>query len=527
MTKLTSLSKVLLGLILGGAIVAAIHTYRDHLIAFLDRNAPVQGKTPAATAPSAPLPERKAGQVVVALCEWPGHMPLVIGNGGLTTAAGSVAAQEGLDLQITFIDDPVKKHKALQDGAIDAVWSTVDEMPIVMGSYRAARVDVKAFMQIDWSRGGDACVASAEVKSVDDLVGRKSAMLMFSPPHTVFEFMITNSRLTPEQVAQVRKNISFSMDDFTFARKLFTEKKVDVACVWEPDVSLAIMSRPGARRLFSSADASGLVADVLLARDEFLEKKPVVAEKIARVWFAGVKKAEADRAAAARFVSTVVPRFRDELGRDPTLRSFDWVKWTDLGDNVGFFGLDGKSVALDRVYNHADSIWISYPEANIRDRFAPVTLRDDRIVRRLWDAAGHKAPAVSEKYQEGVALTGTALFTKAISINFAASSADLNADAMAAINSQLLPQLEIAKGMYIRVEGNTDSMGRETSNVRLSEKRARAIADYLVSRGISRSRIVARGNGSSRPIASNKSPEGRAQNRRTDVLFIPSKRGAS
>ena len=80
--------------------------------------------------------------------------------------------------------------------------------------------------------------------------------------------------------------------------------------------------------------------------------------------------------------------------------------------------------------------------------------------------------------------------------------------------------------MYIRVEGNTDSLGRESSNLRLSEMRARAIADYLVSRGVSRGRIVARGNGSSRPIGSNKSAEGRALNRRTDVLFIPAKRGA-
>ena len=90
--------------------------------------------------------------------------------------------------------------------------------------------------------------------------------MSFSPDHTVFEFMIVNSRLTREQVARVRRDTSFSMDDFTYGRKLFTEGKVDVACLWEPDVTLALAGRSGAHRLFSTADATELVADVLLAR---------------------------------------------------------------------------------------------------------------------------------------------------------------------------------------------------------------------------------------------------------------------
>ena len=58
-------------------------------------------------------------------------------------------------------------------------------------------------------------------------------------------------------------------------------------------------------------------------------------------------------------------------------------------------------------------------------------------------------------------------------------------------------------------------------NQKLSERRAQAIADYLVSRGVDARRIVARGNGASKPVASNKTPEGRARNRRTEILFIP------
>ncbi|MEM9492191.1 MAG: ABC transporter substrate-binding protein, partial [Myxococcota bacterium] len=238
----------------------------------------------------------------IALSEWPGHMAMIVGNGGLTTQPGSPADQAGIKLEIVFIEDPVKKNAALQNGSVDFVWQVVDEMPINMGGYKQAGVDVRAFLQLDWSRGGDACVASKEVQSVEDILGRKSAMMMFSPDHTVFEFMINNSRLTPEQIQKVRDDTSFSMDDFTYGRVLFVQGKVDVACLWEPDVTLALEGRPGSRRLFSTADATELIADVLLARKELLTQQPEIAEKVAKVWFAGVDKAEADRQAAARLV---------------------------------------------------------------------------------------------------------------------------------------------------------------------------------------------------------------------------------
>ena len=57
----------------------------------------------------------------------------------------------------------------------------------------------------------------------------------------------------------------------------------------------------------------------------------------------------------------------------------------------------------------------------------------------------------------------------------------------------------MAGGMYVRVEGNTDNLGDDTWNQGLSERRAQAIVDYLVSRGIDRRRMVARGNGSHQP----------------------------
>jgi NitT/TauT family transport system substrate-binding protein len=528
MEKFTPLSKLLITLVLAGSGLTAFRTYGKHWKAIAAEPATAPSAAPVAPAPSAlpiaakpsplgPLPNRR---VRVALSQWPGHMALLLAAGGLTTQKGSPADELGLDLEITFIEDAPSKNRALERGEVDFVWQTVDELPISLGGYKAAGFEPKAFLQIDWSRGGDACVSSAEVQTVEDILGKRSAMLLFSPDHTVFEFMITNSRLTSEQVAAVRKATQFSPDDFTFARTLFTQGKIDVACLWEPDVTLALAGRKGAHRLFSTADATELVADVLLTSKRLLDEHPDVAEKVAKAWFAAVAEAERDRPAAARLIATAASRFRDELGYEQTLAALSWAKWTDLRDNARFFGLDGSAPAFDRVYNQADGIWINYPQAEIKDRFAPVVLRDDRIVKRIWESAGRPAPTQAAAGEPERARSGKPVFTKSLSINFATASSRLMPETIATINQQVLLQLEMAGGMAVRIEGNTDNVGDPDENQTLSEQRAKAIVEYLAARGIASTRMVARGNGQRNPIATNASAEGRAMNRRTDILFI-------
>src|SRR6059036_2623110 len=67
------------------------------------------------------------------------------------------------------------------------------------------------------------------------------------------------------------------------------------------------------------------------------------------------------------------------------------------------------------------------------------------------------------------------------------------------------------------VEGHTDSIGSDAYNQRLSERRANAVGDYMIARGIEAQRITTKGWGESKPIASNKTKEGRAQNRRVEI----------
>jgi outer membrane protein OmpA-like peptidoglycan-associated protein len=73
----------------------------------------------------------------------------------------------------------------------------------------------------------------------------------------------------------------------------------------------------------------------------------------------------------------------------------------------------------------------------------------------------------------------------------------------------------------IDVVGHTDSTGTEAYNQSLSERRARAVADYLVAQGVQSVRLATRGYGETQPIASNETPEGRALNRRVELKIVP------
>ncbi|BBC71380.1 membrane protein [Altererythrobacter sp. B11] len=73
----------------------------------------------------------------------------------------------------------------------------------------------------------------------------------------------------------------------------------------------------------------------------------------------------------------------------------------------------------------------------------------------------------------------------------------------------------------IDVMGHTDSTGSDSYNLDLSRRRAESVANYLVSRGVSRARIETVGYGEQYPVASNDTPEGRAQNRRVEIRITP------
>ena len=105
-------------------------------------------------------------------------------------------------------------------------------------------------------------------------------------------------------------------------------------------------------------------------------------------------------------------------------------------------------------------------------------------------------------------------------VTFATDSSNISAEFYPVLDSVALVINEFEK-TYIDINGHTDSTGAESYNQTLSEARASSVARYLESQQVVPQRIVTRGMGESQPIADNDTPEGRALNRRVEIVLTP------
>jgi outer membrane protein OmpA-like peptidoglycan-associated protein len=81
--------------------------------------------------------------------------------------------------------------------------------------------------------------------------------------------------------------------------------------------------------------------------------------------------------------------------------------------------------------------------------------------------------------------------------------------------------LNVYNQTVIEVAGHTDSVGSDAYNQKLSVDRANSVAAYLSGRGVGMQRMIVTGAGETRPIASNDTEAGRAQNRRVEITIVP------
>ena len=128
--------------------------------------------------------------------------------------------------------------------------------------------------------------------------------------------------------------------------------------------------------------------------------------------------------------------------------------------------------------------------------------------------------AVVETINEGEALKVT--FDSGIL--FATNSSTVSAASKSALRN-LATSLNANPDTDIKIVGHTDSTGKVDYNQTLSEKRAKSVYDYLMEdQGISSTRMTFEGKGIHEPVADNATPEGRAKNRRVEILILPNQR---
>jgi outer membrane protein OmpA-like peptidoglycan-associated protein len=124
--------------------------------------------------------------------------------------------------------------------------------------------------------------------------------------------------------------------------------------------------------------------------------------------------------------------------------------------------------------------------------------------------------ATVERVGEGILVT----FPSGILFDF--DSSTLRAEARSNLTELATSLADMREDVELLVAGHTDAVGTDDYNLALSQRRAKAAADYLLSRGMPASRINTSGLGESEPVASNDTAEGRQQNRRVEIAIYAS-----
>jgi NitT/TauT family transport system substrate-binding protein len=474
-----------------------------------DRKTPVSGVAPANIGPG-----KLGRKLVVGINTWAGHAPGIVSNGGLDPG-GIYKSKYNLDVQFVLIEDPAAKLSAFLKGDIDVMWDTVDSWSREASTIAEQNFQAKAIIQQDWSRGGDGIVSLKTINSIEDLKGKTIATTRYTPSHWLLLYMLAQSGLTAEDKKAIEKNLVF-VAEAPQAANAFKAKKVDAAVTWEPDLSAAVNVRGDeAHILVSTAAATNVIADTLVARQDVIDKGPATLKDFVHGWFDGIDQIGKDPAGSNAIVAKALKLSPDDVGG-----MLSGLKLTPFADNALFFGLTGQHAQFPTLFDTAFVVWRK--EGVISKVVDAKDYSDSRFVASLADNYQGQKVVESFKFDPKEAKDPNArpIVNKSLSIYFTPGSDEIMNGSYFSLDS-LGDTMTAFGNTYLKIEGNTDTKGSQKLNKSLSEKRAESVKKYLMEHfNLPADRFVAIGHGSENPIATNDTEAGRQQNRRTDIKVI-------
>lgn len=146
-------------------------------------------------------------------------------------------------------------------------------------------------------------------------------------------------------------------------------------------------------------------------------------------------------------------------------------------------------------------------------------LKDQVLESEILERRAELTSKVEAALADTTAAAGAGSVIELNYVQFETASAELAANSRYELDD-LANLLRKYPNMRIEIAGHTDNQGEPEANQTLSDNRAQAVRDYLVSKGVSADRLSARGYGQTRPKTSNDTEEGRAENRRTEFIIL-------
>ncbi len=460
-------------------------------------------------------------KIKVCVVTWGGYAAGQYMNEGFASSEASRFKNEhGIDVEFILMDEFDASRSAFKSGDVDLLWTTADAFPTEIQGLKD--VDPKIVFQADWSRGGDALVATKNIHTANDLKGKRVAVAFGTPSHTLLLSILEASGLTPGEIDIVK------VESAPKATELFKAGQVDAAIVWSPDDDDCVKAVSGAHVLTSTAQASNLIADVFIARKEYIDENKEKLVKFVEGWMQGAAELNSSDKSVqqnARKKAAGILAHGLKQPIDFCENAIEKVRFTTYGDNRNFFGLNsaysgatGEELYKTMARKYID---IGYISGDVPPWSSVIDLS---IIQALSTKNGgdniaegsvkFSAPTRNEETKEAIA-------TKHLTINFPTASSDLTADDKDLIKRSFGSTAQKFASLKIRIAGNTDNVGKKQLNRDLSEKRAKSVAGFLMKEyGFSSDRFIVIGNGDSDALGDNSTESGRAKNRRTDMELI-------
>ena len=526
--KLTPFAKLLIGaIVLVGSGSVLWNLYKHRKTEGGDTVATAQTNGSASTSSAGAATGKGNGDIgssgnplKVSIVSFHGYAPALVANGqSLTTQPGSLYDKEGLNVEFVIQDDIPTLATIFEAGTAQCAWRTSDFWAQEQPNLRNSGHDAKAVMIVDNTRGADAIIAKdPSIRSVEDLAGKKLALLQFTPSHGMSIDAIDNSSLSARKKQSVEYVFIAAEDGLAGVRAALESGNVDAAALWDPDLSLALRATKG-HVVYSTKTASNLIFDVMVCDQRVLNDPQgrEAVQKFVNGWMKGVDAAKANPDQAVEALVKTEEFFtllaKDE-GKPFVKGLFDNLLWTGVADNARILGMSGGTNHYERVYQRFDQIYraagaLANPKSPV---IAPQDSFDTRFIRTLYDAstAAQAESKQVETYTAAAreeAVQAPATVTKPVIVNFASGQSALTKRAEKTIDTDMVPFIENNGSAYFEISGNTDSTGNAVVNGRLSQARAETVVDYLVRQWeFPRERFKIVGNGSGKPLCDENNP---------------------
>ncbi|WP_121664332.1 ABC transporter substrate-binding protein [Metabacillus litoralis] len=228
-----------------------------------------------------------------------------VGSAGVFVAdAKGYFQEQGLDVELVEFANPTEAAQALLSEQVDITITTLDTLVVLKGSEDEEN-PLNIFHALDVSNGADGIIAKAEIESLADLKGKNVAATVGAVNHFLLNYALKEVGLTDADVNLI------NMDPDAAGAALISGQ-VDAAVTWEPFLSEA--QAQGDKLLYSTADAPGVIVDVMATSEKMIKEHSDELKKLVDAIDQGVEAFQGEEEGTAKIVGEVIGVEAQEVG---------------------------------------------------------------------------------------------------------------------------------------------------------------------------------------------------------------------